>query len=392
MTGLDRNEAGEGRCQIIIATLLHRRGETGIQTHFNTLAEHLSETGRRVAFVNHRSRFRAAATPLLAVRRLIDPISGSASVWWYREWHYWLLRAALARLLRSHPPVVIYAQCPLSAWAALRTRRASDQKVVLAVHFSHSQADEWIAKGRTRPGTWIDRQMRTMDARAIPEVDGIVYLSRYMKEYLEREFPALKSMPSIVAPNFVPRPDAVASSGPTRDLITIGALDRNKNQAYLIRVLGEAANQGRRYSLTIVGAGRERGNLEKLATNLGVSSHVRFLGFVRNARTLLPDHRAYAHSALMDNMPLAPIEALAAGLPVLAPAVGGIPEVINDGVEGFFWPLDDPAAGARVLISILEDGPTYRNAAAAARRRFNMEFESSVVAERIARFLCAVGQ
>jgi glycosyltransferase involved in cell wall biosynthesis len=72
---------------------------------------------------------------------------------------------------------------------------------------------------------------------------------------------------------------------------------------------------------------------------------------------------------------------------VVASPVGGIPEVFDDGREGAYWSLDDPAAGARTLIALLEDRTRYGAAASSARRRFETNYEASVVADRLLGFL-----
>ena len=114
---------------------------------------------------------------------------------------------------------------------------------------------------------------------------------------------------------------------------------------------------------------------------------MQFLGFQGNAARLLSGHRAYVHSAVIENLPIVLIEALATGIPVLAAPVGGIPEVFTDGGEGFYWPLDDPAEGASRLIALLEDPARYAALADAAVQRFEQHFETSVVASRLLDFL-----
>jgi glycosyltransferase involved in cell wall biosynthesis len=62
--------------------------------------------------------------------------------------------------------------------------------------------------------------------------------------------------------------------------------------------------------------------------------------------------------------------------------------MFSDGVEGFYWSLDDPAAGAKKLIALMEDKETYNKMAEAAKARFSANFQSSVVANRLLSFLC----
>lgn len=375
-------------CHIVIASLLRERGETGIQTHVNQVRAYLAEQGRPASFVNHFSCLYPISAPIYALRRLIDPLSGTLSVWWYRYWHYVFLRLALNRVLADGRELVIYAQGPLDAKAALEARRTPRQRVVMAVHFYRSQAYEWAMKGRLRPDGGLYRGIERLEAEVLTRVDGLVYISRFIKDYLESRHPALASVPSVIVPNFVSSAGRDGWLEARRDLISIGALEPHKNQQYLLRVLAEVAARDRRYTLTIVGDGPDRAMLERTAEELGLAEQVQFLGYLPNAARLLAGHRVYVHSALAENLPLVVIEALSHGLPVLAANVGGVSELIDEGREGLFWPLDDPREGAERLISLLETPDLYAAMARHAVERVATSFDAAVVAKRLVGFLC----
>ncbi len=147
---------------------------------------------------------------------------------------------------------------------------------------------------------------------------------------------------------------------------------------------------GFRYSLTLVGDGPDRSSLLDLTNELNLQDQVQFLGFRPEAARYISGHRAYVHSSVMESFGLVLVEAMARGIPVLAAPVGGIPEVFSNGVEGIYWPLDDPEDGARKLIDLLEDAETYQRAARAAKQRFEQQFATNAVADRLLRFLSDV--
>ena len=89
----------------------------------------------------------------------------------------------------------------------------------------------------------------------------------------------------------------------------------------------------------------------------------------------------------MESFGIVLAEAMAAGLPVCAAPNGGIVETFDDGVEGFYWDLNDPADGARRLIRLLDDEDLYAKMSAAAYARFESSYETEKVAERLYRFL-----
>lgn len=377
---------GEARA-IIIATLMPPHGSTGVQTHVNVVRTVLTRRNVEARVITPFSITSAAVYPLFGVRKVIDTVSKTASVWWYRYWHYQCLKLALARVLKTTGEVVVYAQCPLSAEAALTSRTGAHQEVVMAVHYNVSQADEWVGKGYLRPVDYLYRSIQKLERNVLPRLDGIVFVSEFMKNVIKTNNPAVAKVSSVVVPNFVLAPDSRGSGRRTADIISIGTLEPRKNQGYLIKVLAEAKHQGKLYSLTLVGGGPERVALEHMAKSLGVEKQVRFAGFQSSAAELLGTHRVYAHSALMENLPLSLIEAMAHGLPVLAAPVGGIPEVFDDGREGYYWSLDDPKSGAQKLMALLEDPVLYQDMAKACLKCFMERFDATVGGERLLSFL-----
>lgn len=372
---------------VIIATLMREHGETGVQTHFNAFREYLASAGVPVELVTPFAASRALVYPLFGVRRILDCVHKTASVWWYRYWHYLVLREVLRKRLRQGAGTV-YAQCPLSARAALEARASPAQRVALVTHFNVSQAHEFALKGQIREGGRYYQSIRRMERRVLLQVDRLVYVSEFMGSVLEKEIPGIGAVASAVIPNFLARPPAAERlPGEQRDLISIGTLEPRKNQQFLLRVLAEAARRGHRYTLTLVGDGPDRTALERQAAESGMATQVIFAGFRPDATSLLAGHRAYVHSAVMENLPLTLIEAMARSLPLLAAPVGGIPEVFEDGAEGFYWPLNDVGAAATQMIRLLDNGAMYSVMAAAAQRRFSEHFEAKAVGRRLLEFI-----
>ena len=376
-------------CRVLIATLLSERGPTGVQTHICAVKQHLLARGIGVSVATPFLGPKWILYPVFAPRRLLDAVNAEAGVWWYRHWHYILLKLVLRTTLRACGPVVIYAQCPLSARAALETRvDAVNQHVIMAVHFNISHAEEWATERKISRGGRLYREIKSLEQDVLGRLDGLLYVSRFMRATIEQNVPAARAVRSAVIPNFIAEPDRGGSPESIADLITVGALNHRKNQAFLLRVLAAAAQRGRRFTLSVAGDGNARAALEKLARELGIEHQVHFLGFRRDVPRLLRGHRAYVHAAQLENLSITMIEALASGLPVFAAPVGGTPEIFSDNVEGVYWSLDDPAGGAEKLIALLEDGPRYASMRNAARLRFSREFSAEAVAGRLTEFLC----
>lgn len=388
------SHVGSGRLRddsslpLIIATTLRKEGNTGVHAHVRQLRRYLEECGTAATLVTPFSWSRPLTVPVFGLRRLaLERCNRSAGVAWYRYWHEVFLRNALRRRLAEAGDCVIYAQGPLEARAALRARRGSHQRVVMAVHFRISQADEYADSREIRRDGRVFRAIRQVDREVIPRVDGLVYVSRWGRDALLSWLPGAAAVPSAVIGNFV----APLPPGPGQeslgDLVTTGRLERAKNHRFLLEVLAEAKRAGRSLTLDVFGNGPCRKDLLRQAHSLGLEEQVRFRGFRSDVRHFLPGYRVYVHASYSESLPLAIIEAMAAGLPIVAGNTGGISELCDDGVEARFWSLDDPAQAAATLIGLLDSEPARLMAASAARARFRRDFDADVVGPQLWSFL-----
>lgn len=375
---------------LFIATLMTRWGETGVQTHFNAFVEFLESEGEHVEVLTPYEAPFLIKKAINALVRVVRRLNIESGIRLSRYLQSRLLRYRLRSRLPQDSPWLVYAQCPDSALAALDVRRIPGQRVALAVHFNISHADEMADRGRIHRNGNFYRAVKRQETDALTESDAVVFCSEFMHRELLASTPALRKKLTIVSPNFVQAP-VCAAEGLRGDIITIGTLEPRKNQTFLLRVLAETKKRGKDYRLTIVGKGEDESKLKRLGGELGISNQVTFAGFVPHAARFLGRHRIYAHSAIIENLPITLIEAMAAGLPVLAPSVGGIPEIVEDAVEGFLWPLQDPVMASQMLIEVLENEQLCHKFAAAARRKFESRFTTEMVAPKLRNFLLSDG-
>ena len=257
----------------------------------------------------------------------------------------------------------------------------------MAVHFQISQADEWVGKSYIRSGGRVFRAIRRLEGDVIPRLDGIVYVSKSARASLTNWLPEADAVPSVVIPNFVETLDPRPGLAPQGDLVTVGGLELGKNHRFLIEVLAEVKRSGTTLTLDLFGQGPCRRDLGRLTRSLGLDKQVRFRGFRTDVRDVLPGYRVYVHSSVYETGPLAIIEAMAAGLPVFAGRVGGIPELFEAGVEGWFWPLDDPVKAAGMLLDLLGKEAERAAAGRASAERQRRYFDMDVLAPRLWSFL-----
>jgi len=370
---------------LVIATILKEEGSTGVQTHVQQLRRYLGESG--TTLVTPFSWGRMLTVPVFGLRLALERCSGSASVAWYRHWHEVFLRKALRRSLGEVGDCVVYAQCPLAARAALRARRGPHQPVVMAVHFRISQADEWVNMEQIRRDGRVFRAIRQVEREVIPEVDGIVYVSRWARDALLSWLPEAAAVPYAIIGNFVAPLHHRSGQELLGDLVTIGHLEQVKNHRFMLEVLAEAKRAERSLTLDVFGEGPLRKDLVQMTHSLGLEDQVRFRGFRRDVRDFLPRYRAYIHASYSESSSLAIMEAMAAGLPIVAGNIGPISELCDDGVEARFWPLDDPARAAAMLIDLLDCESVRLMAANAASERFRRDFDAKAIAPRLRSFL-----
>jgi L-malate glycosyltransferase len=129
--------------------------------------------------------------------------------------------------------------------------------------------------------------------------------------------------------------------------------------------------------LMMIGDGPDRSAAEHLALRLGVADRIRFLGKQDNVNELLPLADLMLMPSEMESFGLAALEAMACSVPTIATRVGGVPELIDDGLNGLLFPLGDVEAMAAAAIALLGNEPRLRGMAAAARKNASDRFCST---------------
>jgi len=163
---------------------------------------------------------------------------------------------------------------------------------------------------------------------------------------------------------------------------TVGSLQPRKGHEYFLRAAVEILARRDDVEFLVIGDGPRRGELRRLAADLGIGDHVHFLG----VRDDLPDllravdivvlashEAAGGHS---ETLPLVLLEAGATGLPVVATDVGAVSDIVVDGRTGFLVPQRDWRALAERIERLLSDEPLRRQMGAIARERTFAKFNA----------------
>lgn len=273
---------------------------------------------------------------------------------------------------------------------------------LLHVHYAIPHATSaWIAKemlatqGRRLPvvttlhGTDItivgqDHSYHAITRFSIERSDRITSVSQWLKDETVKAFGCENCRVDVV-PNFV---DPVAFDRArhgdalrtelgrgTPVLMHISNFRPVKRVRDVVRIFAKVLAQ-RPCTLVMVGDGPDRGAAEDEARTLGVAAHVRFLGRIDDVAPLLSAADLYLFPSETESFGLSALEALASGVPVVASNVGGVSEVVRDGVTGALRPLGDVDGMAAAALALLEPARWSAASAAAAadaRARFSTE-------------------
>jgi len=173
----------------------------------------------------------------------------------------------------------------------------------------------------------------------------------------------------------------IASDAPV--VGAVGVLRAQKAHHVLARATALLARSRPDVQVLVAGEGEERAGLERLVRELGIARNMRLLGYRTDVPDLLQAFDVAVCSSDFEGSPLAVMEYMDAGLPIVATAVGGIPDLIEDGVHGLLVPPRDPTALAGAVSALLDDRERGRALGARARERRRTEFDIDTLVRRL---------
>jgi glycosyltransferase involved in cell wall biosynthesis len=164
---------------------------------------------------------------------------------------------------------------------------------------------------------------------------------------------------------------------------TIGRLLPLKGIVHLLRAISTVRGEFPDVRLEIVGDGPQRSDLQQQIIELGLKDTVSLLGWLPEVNSAMANWHIFVQPSLEEGLPVALLEAMAAGLPVIASAVGGIPEIVEDGVTGRLVAPGDPVALAQSLREMLLNVELRQRLGRAARLRIRRHFSSEAMVRQI---------
>jgi len=289
---------------------------------------------------------------------------------------------------------------PAALNASLRLRRFLDDADV--VHVNNIFFTLSLLTVLSRPKAPVVTTMHIGSLDNLPGVTGAVarFYERTIGQYILRKSTAVTAVsPSVaghaanlgtrasvqVIPNsvdverFCPPPGVNGNGGDDHSVLFLGRLSRNKGPQYLVEAIPQVVSEIPDASFDFVGDGPLRDALARRMGELGLNGNVRIHGKVPDVVPVLQRAGVVVRPSLTEGMPLAVMEAMACGKPVLATRVGGTPDLILDGETGILFDPGDVDALVAGLIHVLEN----KERAATMGRRAREWAERQVTWKRV---------
>jgi N-acetyl-alpha-D-glucosaminyl L-malate synthase BshA len=247
----------------------------------------------------------------------------------------------------------------------------------------------------------LDRSYLPITRYSIQVSDGVTSISSYLKDKTLQDFDVTR--PIEVIPNFVncdvytPIVDAEARATARRRLaepdeailMHLSNFRPVKRVTDVVKIFAQVAAE-LPARLVLVGDGPDRSAAEWLAHDLGIQARVHFLGKQERVNELLPLADLMLMPSELESFGLAALEAMACKVPAIATRVGGVPELIDDGVTGLLYPVGNVEEMAAGILALLRDQERFTAMRDAARKTAQTRFCSTLVVPQYIKYYEAV--
>jgi glycosyltransferase involved in cell wall biosynthesis len=241
-------------------------------------------------------------------------------------------------------------------------------RVPAIVHIHGGDLDRFCEKGGA--GVLLLRA-------AFRHVSRVVVLGGYWQRFAEtalRMDPRkITVLPNAIAAPAQPQPRIAAANC---EIVFLGYVTPEKGMDDLLHSLASPAMTGRQWRLTVAGTGALDA-YQKLASELGIAARITFIGWLEEGqvKALLAEADILVLPSHFECLPMAIIEAMAHGLPVIATPVGAIPDAVADGETGILVPTESPLELGRAIAYLVDNPAERERLGRNGRRRFECNFD-----------------
>lgn len=339
----------------------------GAQIHVRDLCSALAKKGHTVHVITGQTGkfttlLQEAGIPFHTIESLVHPLHPLKDARALFE---------LVRLLRDLKPDLVSSH---SSKAGVLARLAGRMTGIPVVFTAHG----WSFTDGVGPAK--KRIYRAVERLVAPLSSKIICVSNFDQE-IARQHGIASTEKLIAIHNGMPSSSAFPQAEPARSpirAVMVARMDQQKDHPTLFRALQKVPD----VKVDLIGTGPKQAELEQLASKLGIEKQVRFVGYQSQVSALLGEYQLFLLISNYEGFPRSILEAMRAGLPVIASDVGGSKEAVLDGVTGFVVPRGDIELLADRLRTLAQ-GPALREAMGrSARARFVEHFTFDAMLEK----------
>ena len=258
--------------------------------------------------------------------------------------------------------------------SALSVKKAGRAKVILTAHGPYTQyAPGLISKLKKMIRHIVERYLSKFTYKIVAVSDSI-------KSYIKKEIGIGDDKVSVIhngvqGYNY----EFTTHSDKCRKLITVGRVAKIKNHRLMIDAISTVIKSIKDVRLTIVGDGPEFENIKKYTNEIGLSDVVTFTGFRTDIEELLKLHDAFLLSSHYEGISIAGLEAMSLGLPIVSTNVGGVSEMVQDGVNGLLAENNSVTDYAQCLAKLCSDDDLFEELSRSSRAVFCDKFQEDAM-------------
>ncbi len=337
-------------------------GDSAVSNHFSALAESLNQRGYEVVILSPPPKSKKDS---MHERFIIERWPSKRPTKW-QDFFFYL------RMLKIHRPVLVLGNFAatniviLGGWLFGTSNR---------ITYYHTASDYHFMHGLTK---WVQLFKKKRKSLIYKLCTQIITVSKATKEDIIQNFNVSGDKVEVYQnalrdPQIPIKPIHERSN----DLICVARLVFGKGQDILIHAMARLVTIMPDVKLKFLGSGEALNSLTELVHDLDLGNNIEFLGNVPHNEVLerIADSKILILPTRFEATPYVIIEALSTGTPIIASNVGGIPEMINEGVEGSLVPSEDPEELFRAILRMFSNPQKMETISHMARNRFLKSFE-----------------
>jgi len=287
----------------------------------------------------------------------------------------------LYRLFKTERPNIIHLNSSkVGLVGALAGRLARVPKIIFTAHgWAFNEDRPWLARVAIKILSWLTvlladqtivvaESEKKLTRRWLGTKNKIITVHNGVRESVRLDRSAGRKQLKLADDQFV--------------IGTIAELTKNKGLVYLIQAFALlrvplANRQGEPLTLVVIGEGEDRPDLSKLINQLQLTERVLLVGHIAEAANLLSAFDIFALPSIKEGLPYVLLEAGLASLPVVASAVGGIPEIVTSMESGILIKLRQPSEIAKAIQFLIEQPEKRRKFGSRLRQKIRREFSTA---------------